>query len=102
MIRIPLHLCMLLALAGFGITGTYAASLDLNAKAAEIDRLVDAKLAKEKIEANAPITDEIFLRRIYLDVAGRIPSLKETTDFLADTAPDKRSKLIDKLLASDG
>jgi hypothetical protein len=32
----------------------------------------------------APVTDEVFVRRIYLDIAGRIPTLKETTDFLAD------------------
>lgn len=93
--------CLLVALA----TPAAAAELSpdqLRAKAAEIDKLVTAKLEKEKLQPNAPVTDEVFVRRIYLDIAGRIPTLKETTDFLADTAPDKRAKLIDTLLASDG
>ncbi|MDZ4286682.1 MAG: DUF1549 domain-containing protein [Prosthecobacter sp.] len=75
---------------------------DVRAKAQEIDKLVTAKLEKEKIQPTAPLTDEAFVRRIYLDIAGRIPTLKETTEFLADTTSDKRSKLIDELLASDG
>lgn len=75
---------------------------DLRAKSAEIDRLILAKLEKEKIEPNAPASDEVFVRRAHLDIAGRIPTLKETTDFLADTDPAKRGKLIDRLLASDG
>ena len=75
---------------------------EIQAKAAQIDKLVDANLVKQKISANAPVSDEVFVRRIYLDIAGRIPSLKETTDFLADKAADKRAKLIDELLASDG
>jgi len=75
---------------------------ELRAKAAEIDKLVTAKLEKEKIHANAPVSDEVFVRRIYLDIAGRIPTLKEATEFLADKTADKRAKLIDELLASEG
>lgn len=47
-------------------------------------------------------TDEQFVRRIYLDAAGRIPSYEETVNFLSSTAPDKRAKLIDQLLDSEG
>ncbi len=75
---------------------------ELRAKAAEIDRLVLAKLEKEKLQPKAPVSDEAFVRRLHLDLVGRIPTLKETTDFLADADPDKRAKLIDRLLASDG
>jgi len=75
---------------------------DIRAKAKEIDHLVFAKLEKEKLQPTAPVTDDVFVRRIYLDIAGRIPTFKETTDFLADKSADKRSKLIDALLASDG
>jgi hypothetical protein len=71
-------------------------------KAGEIDRLIAAKLEKEKISPNAPVTDEVFVRRVYLDIVGRIPSLKETTEFLASKETDKRARLIDTLLASDG
>jgi len=79
----------------------YAAP-DLQATATKIDALVSAQLAKEKIQPNAPASDEIFVRRVYLDVVGRIPTLQETTEFLKNSGADKRSKLIDKLLASDG
>lgn len=75
---------------------------DIQAKAAQIDKLVAAKLEKEKIQPLAPVSDEVFVRRIYLDIVGRIPTLKETNEFLADAAADKRAKLIDGLLASDG
>ncbi len=45
-------------------------------------------------------SDAVFLRRVYLTAAGRIPTLAETQAFLRDKSPDKRAKLIDKLLAS--
>ena len=48
-----------------------------------------------------PTTDEQFIRRIYLDIAGRIPTQEETTSFLRDSSRDKRSKLIDELLDSE-
>jgi len=44
--------------------------------------------------------DLAFLRRIHLDLAGRIPSIDQARAFLADTTPDKRAKEIDRLLAS--
>jgi hypothetical protein len=85
-------------------TASYAAMpLDqIQAKAAQIDKLVSDNLAKQKIEPNAPASDEIFVRRIYLDVVGRIPTMRETLDFLQSTDKDKRAKLIDELLASEG
>jgi len=46
-------------------------------------------------------TDEQFLRRIYLDIAGRIPTYAETTAFLGSRDQSKRAKLIDQLLESD-
>lgn len=91
-----------LLLASF-LTGARALTLEeVQSKAKQIDQMVSAKLAKEKIQPTEPVTDEVFVRRIYLDIVGRIPSLKETTGFLADKATDKRAKLIDELLASDG
>ena len=74
--------------------------------AALVARQIDAMVAHfhetHGTRLNAPIDDETFLRRVYLDVAGRIPSLVESTRFLADTAPDKRSRLIETLLDSEG
>jgi hypothetical protein len=92
-------LCLLLA--SFSLTAS-AAAPDLKVTAAKIDELVNAKLAKEKITPNKSASDEIFVRRVYLDVVGRIPTLQETTQFLKDSDPEKRSKLIDELIASDG
>jgi hypothetical protein len=70
--------------------------------AADVDRLVAAVLTANKQTLNAPTTDEEFLRRIYLDAAGRIPTAKEADAFLASAAPDKRAKLIDDLVFSPG
>ena len=64
-----------------------------------IDREVKAVWAKENLAAPERSTDSVFLRRVYLDLAGMIPSYEETTAFLTDTDPNKREKLIDKLLA---
>jgi hypothetical protein len=49
----------------------------------------------------APLTtDGEFLRRVYLDLTGRIPTLDQAQSFLASTAPDRRSRLVETLLAS--
>ena len=71
------------------------------AAARRIDQFVAANYAKHKVTPMPRTTDEEFVRRIHLDIAGRIPTLKETTTFLASTDPDKRTKLIDELLGSD-
>ena len=68
--------------------------------AADIDRLVGVVLTANQQSLNAPATDEQFLRRIYLDAAGRVPTAKEAATFLGSNAPDKRAKLIDELVFS--
>jgi len=68
----------------------------------QIDFLIGSTLVAKGQKFNPPATDEQFLRRIYLDAIGRIPTAEEATSFLADTAPNKRAKLIDKLLYSPG
>lgn len=63
----------------------------------EIDRLIAAKAGQTPL---APACDDAtFVRRAYFDLAGRIPRPFEARKFLDDTAPDKRAKLIDELLA---
>jgi uncharacterized protein YqcC (DUF446 family) len=79
-----------------------AADPDARAMAREIDSLVAQKLAQHQIQPHAPTSDEVFLRRVYLDIGGRIPTLKETHAFLNNADADKRSRLIDQLLDSDG
>ena len=66
---------------------------------AQIDKLIDDALQKKNIKPNAAISDEAFLRRIYLDVAGRIPSLEEYELFMSSKDPERRDKEIDKLFA---
>jgi len=70
--------------------------------AADIDKIVGAVLTANQQKPNAPASDEEFLRRIYLDAAGRIPTAKEAEAFLASAAPDKRAQLIDDLVFSPG
>jgi hypothetical protein len=67
----------------------------------EIDRLINAELTRLGVKPAAKTTDEQFIRRLYLDLTGKIPTEANITDFLADKAADKRAKLIDKLLDSD-
>lgn len=70
--------------------------------AARIDVLVNAGLEKAQQKPNPLASDEQFVRRIYLDIAGRIPTSAEALEFISDTSLSKRSKLIDQLLESDG
>ena len=64
-----------------------------------IDRVIQAGWAKEKITAPGRSSDAVFLRRVYLDLVGMIPTYEEATAFLKDADPKKRDKLIDTLLA---
>ncbi len=73
---------------------------ELPAPANDIDRLVFAKLREMGMPPSAVSEDATFLRRVSLDVAGRLPTAAEAERFLADQAPDKRAKLVDALLDS--
>ena len=64
----------------------------------EIDLLVHAKLQKLRYLPSDICTDEEFLRRVYLDVIGILPTIEESQQFLADSSSRKRSMLIDQLL----
>jgi hypothetical protein len=65
-----------------------------------IDQCIDEQLAAAKVTA-APLSDDAeFLRRVYLDIAGRIPTVSEVRSFLNDSSPDKRRQLVDRLLDS--
>ena len=64
----------------------------------EIDKLVFARLDSLGIKPAAICSDAVFLRRVFLDVIGTLPTAKEAREFLADKSPDKRRKLIDRLL----
>jgi Protein of unknown function (DUF1553)/Protein of unknown function (DUF1549) len=67
--------------------------------AEKIDQQLAQRWAETKTEPAARADDAEFLRRIYLDLAGRVPSAEETRTFLADKHTDKRMRQVDKLLA---
>ena len=99
------------AFAAFFVSATTSAvpaapnpkpSVDPVAAAARIDELVLEGLKKEKLEPNADASDEVFVRRVHLDLIGRTPTKAETLAFLESVDPDKRAKTVDSLIGSDG
>ena len=64
-----------------------------------VDREVFAKLKLLNMVPSNLASDEQFLRRVTIDTIGQLPTPDEVRAFLADKSPDKRTKLIDKLLA---
>jgi hypothetical protein len=66
-----------------------------------IDQLVHKKLKNLNIVPSATASDEEFLRRVYLDVIGTLPTVDEAKRFLADVDPQRRSKLVEHLLERD-
>lgn len=67
-----------------------------------IDRHVNAKLQKMKVLPSEECTDADFLRRVYLDLTGVVPSATQARAFLDDATPSaaKREKLVDSLIGS--
>src|SRR5439155_1816857 len=63
-----------------------------------VDREIYRKLRNLHIVPSEPATDEEFIRRAYLDIAGMLPAAADVRQFAASTAPDKRRYLIDQLL----
>lgn len=63
-----------------------------------IDELVHNKLHKLRIYPSELCSDEVFLRRVYLDVAGAVPDAETTAKFLKDSNANKRERVIDQLL----
>ncbi|MGE0126481.1 MAG: DUF1553 domain-containing protein [Blastocatellales bacterium] len=65
-----------------------------------IDAFILARLEKEGLAPSPEADRATLLRRVYLDVIGLPPSVKEVDEFLADTSPDAYEKVVDRLLAS--
>src|SRR5947209_4344579 len=78
------------------------AALDAQVLAARIDAHIARRWDEAKVVPAPRADDAEFLRRIYLDLVGRIPTVTEIHDFLRDTSPDKRRKKIESLLDSHG
>jgi hypothetical protein len=66
--------------------------------ATDIDLLVHKNLRKMNLRPSEPVDDAAFLRRVSIDLIGRIPSLQEARAFLEDPAPGKRARAVERLL----
>ena len=67
----------------------------------KIDEIVFARLQELNIAPARLCSDPVFVRRVYLDVIGTLPTATEAEQFILDRSPDKRRVLIDRLLARD-
>jgi hypothetical protein len=65
-----------------------------------VDDLVFKRLKQMGMPPSDVCDDATFVRRVTLDIAGRLPTTAETKQFVADASPSKRDQLIDRLLAS--
>ena len=68
--------------------------------ATELDRLVLAALKQKGIEPAGPCSDAVFVRRVHLGLVGALPEPSLVREFLRDERPDKRSLLVERLLAA--
>lgn len=87
-----------------GLWALFALSLMVaaqSARAGQLDEVIAAenKAAGLKLEAMPIVSDEVFLRRVYVDLIGRIPTAAEVTEFAAANPQDRREKLVETLLA---
>jgi hypothetical protein len=82
-----------------GAAETSSSTRDALALAAKIDRHIARRWARDKVEPAPRSDDAEFLRRVSLDLAGRIPSVEQARSFLADKRPDKRARIVEELLA---
>jgi hypothetical protein len=68
----------------------------------KIDALLAQDWQQKNLKPNPPAPDDVLVRRLYLDIVGRIPTAQESQEFIRSNDPQKRAKLIDTLLGSDG
>ena len=86
---------------GASARGTVATSAgDSRALAKTIDAYFQKKWTEARVRPAEPADDAEYLRRVYLDLVGKIPTASEARDFLDDPSPAKRARLVDDLLAS--
>ncbi|MDR1963444.1 MAG: DUF1549 and DUF1553 domain-containing protein [Planctomycetaceae bacterium] len=95
--RQPQSLLQTPMIAGASSQSPFDSGLEFKPKN-KIDVLLAASLKRQKMEPSKRCSDEVFVRRVYLDTIGTLPDVQTVKDFLADKKTDKRAKLIDKLL----
>src|SRR5438105_86242 len=90
---ISYKLCILLGALGWTASARSEAPLHQR-----IDQAVAVSRPGLDKQAAPPAADAEFLRRLYLDLTGTIPSAAEARGFLSQAAPNRRQQLIDRLL----
>jgi hypothetical protein len=94
-------LLILVSVHGFaGTSAPFEMAVPLT-PANKIDELVFAQLKQKNVAAANVCSDAVFVRRVYLDVIGTLPTAAEAENFILDKTPTKRSALIDHMLARD-
>lgn len=73
-----------------------------NAGPTRIDQLIQQRLERLRIEPLPTIEPELFLRRLFVTVAGRLPTVEELQQFLAESPQDRQQRWIDRALFDDG
>jgi uncharacterized membrane protein/mono/diheme cytochrome c family protein len=63
-----------------------------------VDRFVNVYFQQNKVKWKKPVSDRIYIRRVFLDVVGLLPPPEKVRAFMADTRPDKREILVKELL----
>jgi hypothetical protein len=91
---------MLVLLATADANFAFAAKQNAPSLARQIDQAIDACLRAEKVPPSPRCDDAEFVRRVYLDITGHIPSAEKAAAFLDSRKPNKRAELIEELLAS--
>ena len=93
---------LVFALLTFGCTKTTVTrTRQVSSSTKHLDRHINAVLKREGIQPSKVSEDTEFLRRVHLDLTGKIPTPEEVLDFLKDGSPSKRQKEIDQLLGSE-
>ena len=77
-------------------------SRTLNQYSGYIDSLIEQNLRGKRLQKTKELDEYTYARRLYLTVVGRIPTYQELIDFTSDNAKDRKDKLIQKLLNSNG
>jgi len=97
-------LFFVLALAGAGLAQQVARPYETavwSTPANGVDARVEAALKGRGLGLRSPCSDEVFIRRVYIDLIGALPTADEAQAFLQDRRPDKRAALIETLFTRD-
>ena len=81
--------------------GSQVVDLSREPKGNFVDEEIQKTLSVLRLPASQPVNDLGFLRRVTVDLTGRLPTRKEVEDFLADNDSGKRERLVEALLHSD-